>query len=314
MGRRKNDYVKESIYKGFKPDPTRRNNQTIEGMYLRLLTELGANRFKWTGLPDTIDERFLELILFRNALAVFYYDKEFSRFMALQGTGSGRVNMYDNPTTYTVVGNSMVSRVLSSRDCVPIWDNRLRIPQFDMVSIYARRLAMIETSMDQSVLITRHPIIMAVDANEKHSYQQVFDMVKEGDPVILGTPLLGESINNKMQTLQLSPPDVDRLIISLHTAKNALWNDCMTFLGIKNSDTSKKERLIVDEVESNDEQVMSYRNIALSERRRAADMINEKWNLSVSVEWNNAMQAVNSDLPIAMQGANSLSELKTGVD
>lgn len=42
--------------------------------YVRRLTELSISMFKWTGLPDTVDERFLELALFGNGSAVFFKD------------------------------------------------------------------------------------------------------------------------------------------------------------------------------------------------------------------------------------------------
>lgn len=297
MTRKRTDGVRDAYYSRFKPDPSRRNNSTLEGIYLRMLMELASNRFKWVGLPDTIDERFLELTLWQSGLAIFYYDKEFSRYLALRGSGVGRINHYDNPTRFQVIGNSMVSKTLSSSQCVPIWDNKMRLPMHDVAMVYSARLAAVETSLDQNILLTRHPVVIGVDQNEKHSYQQVFDMVKEGDPVILGTPLLGENVNAKMTALQLLPNNTHETMTKLYNIKNSLWNDVMTFLGIKNSDTSKRERMIVDEVESNDEQVLSYRNTALTERRRAAEQINKMFGLAVSVEWNNTVQNVQSIFP-----------------
>ena len=40
------------------------NNATYLQYYNRL-TELSISMFEWTGLPDTVDPRFLELCLFK---------------------------------------------------------------------------------------------------------------------------------------------------------------------------------------------------------------------------------------------------------
>lgn len=284
---KRRDCVREQCYDNFKPDPEKHNNMMIETLYLRMLAELATNRFKWIGLPDTIDERYLELTLYRRALCVFYYDKEFGRYMALQAAQNGRINMYDNPTKFTVIGNSMVSRQLTSKECVPIWDNDLRVPSYDIALLYARRLTAAEVSLDQNILLTRRPIIIGADQTEKHSYQQVWNMTREGEPVIFGTPLLTESIGDKIMPLQLAPANIHETIMKLHAIKVNIWNDCLTWFGIKNADLTKRERMIVDEVDSNHEQVKIYRNIALSERRRAAEQINRMFDLDVHVEWNN---------------------------
>jgi hypothetical protein len=68
-----------------------------------------------------------------------------------------------------------------------------------------------------------------------------------------------------------SPYLVDKL--DLH--KQRLWNEVMTLLGIKNSNTDKKERLIVDEVNSNNQLVGYYLNTWLKAREVAKNEINE---------------------------------------
>ena len=50
------------------------NNRTYLQYYNRLL-ELAINMYEWKNLPDTVDERFLELTLFSDGMAVFFLMK-----------------------------------------------------------------------------------------------------------------------------------------------------------------------------------------------------------------------------------------------
>ena len=60
----------------------------------------------------------------------------------------------------------------------------------------------------------------------------------------------------------------------------------MTYLGIDNANTDKKERLITDEVESNNEIIKYYLNCFYKTRKKACDEINEKYGLDISIKLN----------------------------
>ena len=50
------------------------NNGTFMQYYNRL-TELSISMFEWNNLPETVDERFLELALFSDGMCVFFEDE-----------------------------------------------------------------------------------------------------------------------------------------------------------------------------------------------------------------------------------------------
>jgi hypothetical protein len=282
-----------------KNNPTKNQQAATELMYVRILSELAVNRFKWVGLPDSIDERFLETTLFYRGLSVFYFDKDFDRFLALRASDMGPVNHYDNPTKFTVTGNLMFnSKVLEGgahvivnpeteeqiqmpAECVPIWANTMRCPDLDIVQIYAGKLARADQTIEIAIRNSRFTKLVKTDENSQLSMANLMRMVEEGLPVI--------PVNTAFDTSAIESLDVGPtmgVISELQIARTKLWNECMGLLGINNANQDKKERLVADEVDANDEQTLGSRNIAMASRRYAATLINKLYGLSVSAQWN----------------------------
>ena len=69
--------------------------------------------------------------------------------------------------------------------------------------------------------------------------------------------------------------------------------ELLTFLGI-NTTVEKKERLIVDETNANNELITLNVEIGLRERERACDLINERYGLN--------LQVYAKDLPLSKGG------------
>ncbi len=289
MGK-KRDMVWDNYYaphaSGFKRNPTNDMQALTERMYMRVLTELSINRFKWSEVPKSIDPRFLELELFRNALAVFYFDNDFDRFLALAAAGNGRLNMYENPTAFNVYGNMQINKTISGKECVPIWANMLRTPDLDIVMVYAKRLAELDRTLEINSKNLRKTKVVIADENQRLSWQNINRQIDEGVEVIYGTSAL--------DTLQANVFDFGgdpQGVLNLQIYKSKLWNECMTLLGINNANQDKKERLVADEVAANDDQVFATRAIALNSRKMACELINEKYTykdgspLKLSVEF-----------------------------
>lgn len=295
---RDGDYVAESIYSPFTEDTgatrarsrrrrgnTRTKKARIARMYVRILTEMCMNRFKWEGLPDSIDPRFLEWTLFRDALSVFYFDKEFDQYMALRASGRDGVNFYDNPTGFTAYGNQVFSKHLRADECVPIWANYMRLPDIDVVRIFADRLAEADRTVEIDIFASRHPYIVGVGEDERLGMMNAFRAVEEGQPVIFGSETFNaRSLSEKMSVLNLQLEK--GAITEMQDARYRIWNDAMTLLGISTMNSFKKERLVGAEADGADGQAAAMRGVALNARRYACDQINRMFpELNVSVDW-----------------------------
>ena len=77
-----------------------------------------------------------------------------------------------------------------------------------------------------------------------------------------------------------SPIVFDKLQIQ----KTNILNECLTFLGINNANTDKRERLVTNEVDSNNEMIQINSDVMLETRKQACEEINKMFGLNISVE------------------------------
>ena len=277
---------------------TQKPNLAVEGeigayfMYRRVLLELCINRFKWSGLPKSVDPRFLETSLHLNALSVFYFDRDprVSAFLALAGGGTGRPNMMGNPTAFRVYRQPLPSLTLTHNQCVPIWANTARTPDLDIIEYYARRFARWDTTLEINAMNARQTKIVSTDENSRLTGQNINRQIVEGQPTIFVDTQTGQRIADTITVLDLG---IDLMgLEKLSIVRSRVWSECMNLLGINAASTEKKERVVTDEVDQNNDQVQSSRNVALNSRQYAAQQINDRYGLSVSVEYKSDLDGI----------------------
>ena len=265
---------------GYASDPQMNDQIVTEQMYMSTLMELCINRFKWEGLPNEIDRRFVELELHTSGMVLFFKETErYNRFFALKGMAHGQMNMYDNPTKFSTT-NTMIQVDLSPKDCVPIWANSLRRPQTRAIALYARKLAKIDRTIDIAIESARYTRLVNGNANQKNSLVNIMRNIDEGKPIVY--------TSNNFDPSQISVLDLGihpDMLPRLMDTRNSLWNQAMGFLGINNANQDKRERLVASEVQANDEQVLAVRATALNARQYAAEQINQMFGTNVSVSY-----------------------------
>lgn len=281
------DYVANEIYakhlargeRGFYSNFAKDRQGVYERFLVRKLSELSMNRFKWVNMPDSVDTRFLELTLLHSGLAVFYLDPRYGQHMALQGSPNGAWNATNNPTSFQIFGNNFPTTSVHAKDCVPIWANVNRISEMDLIYIYAHRLATVDRTLDINATNSRRTKTIIADENSRLSLSNINRQIEAGEPAVaISTPIQGVIT---AVDFGVDPKSVE----VLHIYRVRLWNECMMMLGIDGANQDKKERLVASEVDANAEQIELNEQAALYSRQIAADQINRKYGLGVSVEF-----------------------------
>lgn len=251
------------------------NNATYIDYFDRLQM-LARSLFTWKNLDEICGygaNRFLEESLFRFGRAVFVRDSEIG-LKVFNANPSDVLNIYGLPLKImaTSMAGGGYAKEYDFDDVVYIMNNDLCKPTSSTIDLYARRLYNVERTMDVNLNAQKTPLIIEGDKNTLLTLKNVFMKYDGNVPVIYANKNF--DINSKLNVLRTDSPYI---IDKLENHKHELWNDCMTFLGINNANTSKRERLISSEVESNDDLINYYLNCFYKTRKESCDMINEKF-------------------------------------
>ena len=255
------------------------NNRAYIYQYNRI-KELAISRFKWNNLPETVDERFLELTLFEQGMAVFFNDDVLG-YLALTTMIGGMLDVYRIPTKRTAYANNGFNMHLDNTNSVIIWNNKLRENMVYGCEMFARRLYECDRTIDVNIKAQKTPILITCSENQRLTLKNTYEQYTGNAPVIFADKDI--DILKSLQAIPtLAPYVADKLLVT----KAQIWNECLTWLGISNTNYQKKERLISDEVVRNMGGTIASRNSGLDMRKQACDEINRMFGLNVSVKFN----------------------------
>lgn len=246
--------------------------------YLNRLTELSMSMFEWKNLPDTIDERFLELTLFNDGQAVFFKDEELG-FLTLQVAANSQFDVYRIPTKRRAYAVNGYQRNLDNKDSVIIWNNYLHTNSVLDVTQFAQRLYNLDRVIDVNANAQKTPVLIQGTEQQRLTLLNLYKEYDGNSPVIFGDKNLDL---NSLKAISTGAPYVGD---KLYQLKTQIWNEALTYLGISNTNVTKKERMISDEVIRNMGGVIASRYSRLEARRQACDDINKMFGLNISVDY-----------------------------
>ena len=255
------------------------NNITFSYYYYKLMLIVKA-LFEWENLPNSMESRWIEKYLFNEGSCVFFKDKNLG-YMVAGVAQNGGVNCYDDPTTITPVAVNYVYEgkpLMNGEDCYLIRNNDLRLPEFGVVRYYAYKLCNLDRAIDVNIEAQKTPTIVRCTDKQRLSLKQAINQRRDNEPVMY----VDESLDlNAITTLDLNPPMVFK---DLQIQKHMILNEFFSDIGVNNANMDKKERMVANEVEANNEQVKASEDVLLRSRQEACKKINEIFGLNISVK------------------------------
>ena len=254
------------------------DNQTRLFLHYKLMA---CNRFKWKNLPTGLESRHIEDFLFENGQCFFFNDDKLG-LMCLPCHGLGDLNIYgDNIKLSIVSRNGEYQKILEDgKDGIKIRANDLCLPTEHFIRHYAQKMDDIETVIKRNLKQQMKPFFVTATNNNLLSVKNIVNDVDNGEEVVILDKELAEQGFDGFKLLQTG---VLYLVDKLEDERKAVESELLSFLGLDNANTEKRERLLVDEVNANNEYIETNLDMEYKTRLLACKMINEKFVTNIKV-------------------------------
>lgn len=289
-----------NYYQGKKKKNAKTNHDTYLDYYYRL-KEYVINMFEWENLPDSVDQRFIELTLCEKGYLVYFNDDVLGN-LALTCMIGGLLDVYRIPTFRRAYATNGYQKNLDNKNSVLIFNNYLHTPSLLTIRLYAKRLSQIERAIDVNVKGQRTPLVILCNDKDILTMKNFYQQYDENEPFIFG----GKKLD--LEAIHTIPCDVKYVADKLNILKRQIWQEALTFCGVENMNTEKKERLVTDEIVSNLGSVQAQRLVMLNARQDACEKINKMFGTNINVKFREDL-SVYTDLNKTEEGGEDNGEI-----
>ena len=290
------------------------NNETFID-YLERFKKVALSIFEWVNLPKSMNAEYLEKCLYYNGQCALLKDKNYG-FINTNCCSNGNINIYGYPTSlncysfeystnrklYTGLIDNLSDLQQAQRqyyECILVQNNWERVPTAGTMELFAYRLYEAERTIDINIKAQKTPVLLLIDEKQRLAFENIYSQFDGNRPVIFGDKY--SLSTDQIRSIKTNAPFVADKI---QEYKKEIWNEALTFLGVNNIMVDKKERLITDEANSNNELINLNLQSYLAPRQEACRQFNEKFGFTGTK--NEISVRVRSDLHNIIKNAESV--------
>lgn len=259
---------------------------------LNMLISLAMNRFRWVGLPDTCDARYLEFCLHRNGIATIAHvqDDISPVFYSLMAMPNGEYNMYGLPVRWRAVGfDGLTDFEVTDENGAMCFYSYSRFSPWNALELYARKMAHYERTEDVNLTQQMKPFIGIAPQEKKLELVNLLKQVQGGEPAILGDTGLLDLARN----VTVIDTKVPLITEELARSYQNVLNQALLYLGIPHLAFEKGERMIEDEARANTAPTNIMLLDCLQARRQFCNELNKRFGMNVNVYFNEDLESYN---------------------
>ena len=287
--------------KSYLKDKDKNVNNFIDTMFCKT-----NEMFTWKNLPETIPQAELEYLLQSNG--TMFFTKVGNDFYALLGTLGGEINVYYEPTKYTVANVALnLSKMYDiEKDGVLIRNDLRCNGLIPILSKYASMLTDCEISLNtMSILMRVMFLISASDDKTKKSAEEFMSKIINGNYSIIADSQFFDGIKAQGMTQSFS-----QLIPQMIELTQYIKASALNEIGLNANYNMKKERITEQEYTLNIDALMPFAENMLNCRKKAVEKINKMYGLNIEVSLNSVWETNQAEL----ESETTLADMKNGTD
>lgn len=244
-------------------------NMAVFSDYYKRLRLLALSLFEWENLPESMNERFLEQCLYWYGKAAIVSDENLG-IINTKCTPSESLNIYGEATEYHCYSTGYDAD-FPLDDMVYVRNNLEALPTDATIQLFAQRLYEAERTIDVNIKAQKTPVIILCDEKQRLTMKNIYMKYDGNEPIIYGKKGLD------IDDIKVLRTDAPFVADKLEEYKRNVWSEALSFLGINNVMTEKKERLLTGEVDANNQMIDLSAQTMLLTRELAAEKFNRLW-------------------------------------
>lgn len=270
--------------------------------YYRQLLMVRANRFTWSGLPDTIPQEILERFIIE-AGNVAILEREGSLW-ALPVCEYG-VDVYAEIPPKYITANPVLHNLRGKTNTltsssVMIYNNPLHESDFDLLRRYSAQLAQVESTIDISLTNLRAMSIGVADNDKiKRDFETFYNKLQDGDITAIVTEHMAQALE-KLKLMPTNNQTQSNGLRDLYNLRNNIYRQYLRECGIRTT-TEKSQFVSGDEI-VNDDILLSYMlDTPLRVRQSCVAKVNERYGTDIAVDINPELKQIAESVAPAQQ-------------
>ena len=277
------------------------------------MLKITLDMFKWEGLPSTIPERELELLLqLRGSCIVASHN---SNLYALSGNLSGECDAYYIPKYYIVANPWLKLEKTFERDvdCIFGTNDRMWTGLTPMMERYATQSLETDISLSIANIQERlHALVRCANDSEKVAFETLLSRLEKGD---LASAIVSDewAMNDGIGVMPFAG-DSHKTITELIELRQYIKASWFNELGLQANYNMKREAINSTEGQLNEDGLVPLVADMLECRQIFAEGINDMFGTDISVELSGAWKARQIEFDAMAKQMEDIVEGKVDAD
>ena len=268
--------------------------QIIKKHFMKKFEIIALNLFSWENLPPTIEERYIEKALFDKGLVCLVDDENFGEIV-VGCSYSQNMNIWGEPTEVITSGynyiktfsientiNTTYTRYNDDNEintAIVCQNNDLALSTREILEYYVNKLVEVELSTFTNVYLQKFPFLINTTKDNEMTMKTLISKVDKGSPYIMYNKKIAD-LTTAVDVFNLNVPFVaDKLLQYRFETEREIY----TLFGFNNN-FEKKERLLTDEINVNNDFINCNIDSMFKKRKQFAELMNAKYGWNVQVK------------------------------
>ena len=273
--------------------PMQAQQESLKQWLVNNYVNIASNLFKWNNVDKNFGEQttseFIERgFIFRGSNVCFKDDKV--GLLCLPASAHSNLNVLGIPQKYTAIGFNGQTWNRDSSNAVLMKNNGTYSPDLPMIDYYCERMADCEMAMKVNLNTNKMPFALDGDPDQLLTMMNTVKQITDNEIAVYRPKAKNKAVISERPELKRVDLGAEWLCDKINDTERDYISKLLTFLGINNIETEKKERLTTGEATANMEHIRGNLALKLKCRQDACKSINEMFNIpkdrELSVEVN----------------------------